>query len=359
MTKKMTVKEINEKLKSKLMNVRETEDVYSYLDSSLKGTFLNLVKQLDADEKDRIISEAKGKTWDDLIKYIEKSIQTILNCYHTYMDGKIGESIQLMVDFLENNNGPLRVAKIGPGKVSYRVRKKEKEGQHPFQAKDMFHVPFNKRHLLHSYRYSVLGYPCLYLSNSILGCWEEMDEPAIKDMFISCLKADKEIEVLDLALPYDGKKEYDVLCSWPLVFACSLKVKYPQSPFKPEYVIPQLVMQALVQTTKFDGCLYTSTHRNESFDVSEKLLHNLAIPVKKQDENGIYCTELSSIFKVTNAICYEYELIKGKIKIGDEFVWEDVPSDNKPTDTNEGYYNSVYGQMEDILKKMKFHTITK
>lgn len=352
-----TIKHINTLLKEELLKVRKDNetDVYSYLDSYLNRVYLCNVKELNDNEKNRITSV--DKTWDGLIRYIENSIKTILECYRTYTAGKIGESIQLMSDFLEKNNAPLRVGKIGADNYFYRMRLKEEKGQHPFQAKEMFHVPFNKRYLLHSYRYSVLGYPCLYLSNSILGCWEEMDEPAMKDMFISCIKTEKEIRVLDLALPYDDKDEYDVLCSWPLVFACSLKVKYPKHPFKPEYVIPQLVMQALVQTSTFDGCLYTSTHRNENFSVSEKLMHNFAIPAKENKYMHNFCSRLSSIFSITNAICYEYELIKGNINWGNGIVWEEIPSSDN-NDNDKLYEESVYGQMENILKGMIFHTIT-
>ena len=116
-------------------------------------------------------------------------------------------------------------------------------------------------------------------------------------------------------------------------------------------------MQALVQTSTFDGCLYTSTHRNENFSVSEKLMHNFAIPAKENKYMHNFCPRLSSIFSITNAICYEYELIKGNINWGNGIVWEEIPSSDN-NDNDKLYEESVYGQMENILKGMIFHTIT-
>ena len=118
-----TIKYINTLLKEELLKVRKDNetDVYSYLDSYLNRVYLCNVKELNDNEKNRITSV--DKTWDGLIRYIENSIKTILECYRTYAAGKIGESIQLMSDFLEKNNAPLRVGKIGADNYFYRMRR--------------------------------------------------------------------------------------------------------------------------------------------------------------------------------------------------------------------------------------------
>jgi hypothetical protein len=39
---------------------------------------------------------------------------------------------------------------------------------------------------------------------------------------------------------------------WPLIAACSIKVKNPGANFKPEYVVPQLILQWITDETRID-----------------------------------------------------------------------------------------------------------
>ena len=55
-------------------------------------------------------------------------------------------------------------------------------------------------------------------------------------------------------------EQYSLVLFYPLIVACALKVKDSNSPFKPEYVIPQLLTQVVrLHGTGFDGVSYTST----------------------------------------------------------------------------------------------------
>ena len=136
------------------------------------------------------------------------------------------------------------------------------------KAKEMFHVPFELVSKIGNNRFSISGYPCLYLSNTIWACWEEMKEPAMEDFCTSLVKPTKDIELLDLRFPnmdYNQTVE-SVLYSLPLIIACSVEVEYPDDPFKPEYVLPQIVMLALVNHEKYQGCTFTSTKKIDNFD---------------------------------------------------------------------------------------------
>ncbi|MFW1494652.1 hypothetical protein ACEV9S_24505, partial [Vibrio parahaemolyticus] len=48
--------------------------------------------------------------------------------------------------------------------------------------------------------------------------------------------------------------------TWPLIAACSIRVKNPSDNFKPEYIIPQLLLQWARDYKSIDGIRYTSTH---------------------------------------------------------------------------------------------------
>ena len=59
-------------------------------------------------------------------------------------------------------------------KQYYRIR----IGAEDFkERKDLFHIPMGKRSLINSYRYSIPGYPCLYLSTGVEMCWFECGMP--------------------------------------------------------------------------------------------------------------------------------------------------------------------------------------
>lgn len=145
-----------------------------------------------------------------------------------------------------------------------------------------------------------------------------------------------------------------VLCTIPLVIACSIKVLEPEDNFKPEYIVPQLVMLALVDDIKKIGCAYTSTRKNKFFDNWKDAgkLDNIALPVKNIQENNL-CTKLCGYFEITDATNYEYELLKQPFET---LYW--MPDNNYGMyDEGWKYENSIFGQLEERLEKKKFHVL--
>ena len=45
------------------------------------------------------------------------------------------------------------------------------------ERKELFHIPYDKREYASSERFSVAGYPCLYLSSQYEICWCECHKP--------------------------------------------------------------------------------------------------------------------------------------------------------------------------------------
>ena len=68
------------------------------------------------------------------------------------------------------------------------------------ERKDLFHVPFQNRHLISTNRYSIVGIPCLYLAGSTYLCWEEMGRTPLDDVYASRFQINKEetLQVLNL-----------------------------------------------------------------------------------------------------------------------------------------------------------------
>ncbi|PHD80609.1 hypothetical protein [Bacillus toyonensis] len=177
---------------------------------------------------------------------------------------------------------------------------------HVFTSEEMFHIPLELRGIVSTNRYSIPGLPCIYLGSSPLTCWEELNKPDLNTVQTSVFKSD-DISYIDLSTPpvvfIDKiiKKFYDYgtimkkglfakelnepnevisyLIIWPLMAACSVRVKNTTDTFKPEYIIPQLLLQFIRYDGFFDGVSYFSTKGlcpklQSKFDVSD------AVPCK-------------------------------------------------------------------------------
>ena len=74
----------------------------------------------------------------------------------------------------------LRWSMIPENVTFYRMRMID-ERRTNISYKEMFHIPINNRRSVKTQRYSTPGFPCLYLGNSIYGCWEEMGRPLMSN----------------------------------------------------------------------------------------------------------------------------------------------------------------------------------
>jgi hypothetical protein len=97
---------------------------------------------------------------------------------------------------------------------------------------------------------------------------------------------------------WDGRV-FRYLTLWPLIYATSVKVKFTDSSFKPEYVIPQLLMQYIKDSSahggiKIHGIKYSSTH----YDLynGADLMYNIAIPIHGSSSEQ-FCNFLTKKFR--------------------------------------------------------------
>lgn len=154
---------------------------------------------------------------------------------------------------------------IAQGSCLYRMRKGSNNLEEYTSEEEMSHIPFELNHLVSNERFSISGFPSLYLGSSVYACWEELHRPPFDFSSTALFKARQVIRVIDLSEQehYHFTSEVFSDC---LILACLLPVNYPEAPFKPEYIVPQLLMQSLVQymhnNNEIDcwGIKYTSTH---------------------------------------------------------------------------------------------------
>jgi len=222
------------------------------------------------------------------------------------------------------------------GQSLYRIR--ESKGTRLSQPLDLFHLPFELRHLAPAVRYSVDGTPCLYLANNIYTCWTECRLPAVSEcardrldtVYASRFEFARPPLLLDFCYPpwalsraldfienppvpeLAGTSEINSpigsdpvarvrylaswLAIWPLLAAVSFRT--PPADMadskKQEYLIPQMLMVWVRRSLTFDGVRYFST-REEPGNNDNDYAIDYAFPVKSFGPVG-YCTALSRLF---------------------------------------------------------------
>ncbi|WMJ22671.1 RES domain-containing protein [Paludicola sp. MB14-C6] len=203
-----------------------------------------------------------------------------------YYDGRIDLSLQLIGKIIKelkqvpyictafnnccafNNNIPINIRNYNNVSL-YRARTGIPDNFEDISS--MYHIPFNKREKVRSQRFSIPGFPCLYLGKSVYTCWMELSQPSDSEFYVSRVTVDDCIRIFNLSVNfYDLEKLCDALKSdtledvhsiyrgvtteefilnytklWILCLACSFKVKEANRQFKSDYIVPQLVMLAL------------------------------------------------------------------------------------------------------------------
>lgn len=316
---------------------------------SYKGLLREYVNSASDDFTEKDIEEVNSicTQINDIIKYQYRGLHSkAFNEFTELMDGK-GHVRKYLISYFGNN-------------TPYLYRMRTFELKRNISRKDMFHIPLSKRGMASTQRYSVPGYPCLYMGESIYACWEELKRPPLNSCMVSRLSVNTTC-LLDLRVP--NEKEFDsrfvdTLLRFPLIIACMVPVleENEKDNFKPEYSIPQLLTEFIIEgfpeeitdinkllTDLNDGhglgIRYTSVHKNKDFNFQDDKFDNVVVPVITPLSKTDYCPILTQLFKITEPTCDDYERIKGNYGP----VWEEIESDPEELIN---YKKSVFGIME-------------
>jgi hypothetical protein len=204
----------------------------------------------------------------------------------------------------------------------YRIRSSQ---AFSLSREELFHIPFQLRHIVATQRYSIPGLPCLYLGGSLFVCWEELGRPPLDTLHMAKLSASGKMPVkvvnfghrpelmaafvhksLSMATtPSPADVEYltaQAIC-WPIIAACSIRVIHRDGTFKPEYIVPQLVLQWIRDEPDYHGLRYFSTHIDDYFNDPRAQL-NYVFPVRTQQAHGI-CPELQKQFEMSSTVSWQ------------------------------------------------------
>jgi len=257
----------------------------------------------------------------DISKLKEELTSSISKIIRFYLSGKIVDAYTLLYQLLENRKREIEflVIESEPNQeIFYRARSSEKGIN---TKEEIFHIPFDKRHLVGTMRYSIAGVPCLYFGNTIYACWLELGKPDLNKLYISKFKNDKHIKVLDFAITFETlkkrptieqnfPKQYSLekirafLSLYPLILACSFKKKYENNQFNMEYIIPNMVLQWISNEKEdIDAIRYFSTKmKHKRYD---SIGINTVFPPKEgKDYLKGFCPKLEKTFKFTAPVSW-------------------------------------------------------
>jgi hypothetical protein len=292
----------------KLPKIRPRDaDYFDFVTSTL-GEYYDTITQ-------RISPQIVDKTGSDSIRALNGAL---IDSIRAYLSG----DPHAAYDMLDEGITPVRpVIDSLADTMQNQIRelyKMRTGGNAIYSEKEMFHIPFEKRGLVKTNRYSIPGLPCVYLGSTTLICWEELGRPDLNSVQTSVFVANEDLRFLDIALPPGFVRDHLImvfiqnygidnlaalysrlshyLLLWPLIFASSIRVRDPNDAFKPEYIVPQLLLQ-WVRRNGYDGICYFSTKIDEYTMQNSSVYRNYAFPVQSMKNEG-HCDILSAKFGI-------------------------------------------------------------
>ena len=213
--------------------------------------------------------------------------------------------------------------------ILFRVRRSTESS---LPKKEMFHIPFASRHKVGPQRFSAIGLPCLYLGSSNYICWQEFERPSFHEIVGSAFwykTPANPPRILNLYLTPEviyevAVREYannpklaeplieGLAHLWPLLASCSVKLKNRKASFVPEYIIPQMLLEAVRNEDIADGISYLSMQSSKFFFESCSVMINYVFPAKEIRADGI-CPQLAGLFEWTDAHNWQLLAAIGKL----------------------------------------------
>lgn len=214
--------------------------------------------------------------------------------------------------------------RITPGNRFFRVRAVDYESAAiQRNADELFHIPLSKRAYSNNERFSLVGFPSLYLSTMLPLAWQECGYPQkyyyseyqykySEDINSGERLLDNELKFLLLYSPteiaiWGTSVKYNNFTLWlevitkylkayPLVLACSFVNQSGKVPYKQEYIIPQMLMQWVQRnSSRIQGIEYF-TCADKSMWTNEWCAYNVVIPAMAPYDDKKYSIPLRENF---------------------------------------------------------------
>lgn len=251
------------------------------------------------------------------------------------------------------------------------------------KAEELFHIPITKRQLISNERFSLSGFPTLYLATALPLAWQECgypdkyywsefrysnlkelvggDDTKTKKICLLALYSPREITRWGLALKYNEPELWltvvrRYLAIYPLVLACSFVNANGGTPFKQEYIIPQMLMQWVYRhKRKCNGISYFSCI-DDSAMPSKWNAYNVALPAMKPYDKSGYSRELQKWFSWSKpqyhvAPTSDLSASAKDRKVLNDFIDQDLPALNRPFVPRK--WQELYWEMVKVAMQMR------
>ncbi|MEG1884380.1 MAG: hypothetical protein RR224_11790 [Clostridia bacterium] len=311
---------------------KEEVDAFVALLSQCSGSEFNVDKQL--------VIAAKTAT---LCETVKQNIEHIINAISFFENADLKSAQEEFDTLLNSIKDDIFISTIDDwvriplGEKTYSTRFRITPGYRYFRvrpvneicnsisqnADELFHIPLSKRAYTNNERFSLAGFPSLYLSTMLPLAWQECGypskyyyseyqynysyDPAFNERLI-----DNELRFISLYSP-------DEICNWgisikysnfdlwleviirylnvyPLVLACSFVNQSGKVPYKQEYIVPQMLMQwvqrnnPIVQGISYFTCVDTSMW------TMHWCAYNLVVPAIPPYDDKMYSCKLREKF---------------------------------------------------------------
>ena len=283
-----------------------------------KDRFLDILGQYNADDinddKDKVYMLSKMKHVIDGAKKVSEIILDIFACHENADSKGAQELMDQLMGFIKDDifvgsiMGRCNIKCGGDVRAVYmrktcinrfvRVRAVEYESENIQNNPDeLFHIPMSKRAYAGDGRFSLAGFPSLYLSTNLALAWQECGYPQkyyYSEYNSKQLGNSEELQFLLLYSPAEiisfASCKYNDFALWveivtrylktyPLVLACSFINQSGNVPYKQEYIIPQMLMHWVKRNgSRIQGIEYFSCVDNSKFIRTWKG-YNIVIPV--------------------------------------------------------------------------------
>jgi hypothetical protein len=380
---KYAIMKFLECIENNLFHTKKTvgkEGIVKYLEQKF-DEYINVLKSISDKSLAREL-----KLQED---YIRTFCQAILTSLYHYEKGHVDPAyteFKKAMNIIKPFLFPANKGKAGYSKGLHKPLYRGRLGSNKLYSKgEMFHLPFSKREFANSQRFSIPGLPCLYLSNSIYVCWEELNRPHLNELQIARFQKENfNLNILDISLTpnqvklfsksmqqietkekFKSKYDYDhtalwFLTTWPLSLICSLSVTNENAPFKYEYIFPQFLLQWVTYENDVDGIKYFSV-KSISFNNEEySKFTNYVLPPKKVGF-GNYCEHLRQSFKLSDPVSLELITMTDPAftYINENWIKNvkyKVNSENIRLELIKGYpmpyAHTVFGKMETFIQNL-------
>ena len=302
---------------------KEEMDFFVLLLSECDGKEFELEKQEKVKNSISEIYEISIKNADSILNvlnhYENADLQNAQNEFDSLMKSLEKELFFGCIDgrlrITAENESYITNLRTTSGSQYFRIRPSNYESNDISQnADELFHIPISMRAYSNNERFSLAGFPSLYLSTMLPLAWQECGYPPkyYFSEFQYIFETEPELSLLFINSPneilsWGGTVKYNnfnlwlkvvtrYLKSYPLILASSFVNQSGKVPYKQEYIIPQMLMQWVQRNySKVQGISYF-TCVDTSMWSREWCAYNIAIPAIGPYDNKKYSEFLRKKF---------------------------------------------------------------